>query len=108
MHGRAVRESQVLLIGIAFSPNVDDMREAPAAEIMERLVELVAEMNYSDPFVPSVPSMHRHSVELASVDSRRLHNSLSMPVIRIVKVPIIYSGHNMELSLTTNGVVVCQ
>ena len=68
LHSKAVRGSKVLVIGIAYKPNVDDMRESPAAEIMGLLAELGAEVDYSDPYVPSFPSMRRHSFELASVD----------------------------------------
>ena len=68
LNSKAVRGSKVLVIGVAYKPNVDDMRESPAAEIMGLLAELGAEVDYSDPFVPSFPSMRRHSFELASVD----------------------------------------
>lgn len=65
---KAVRGSKVLVIGIAYKPNVDDMRKFPAAEIIDLLAELGAEVNYSDPFLPRFPSLRRHSFELASVD----------------------------------------
>lgn len=65
---KAVRGSKVLILGIAYKPNVDDMRESPAVEIMAALKGLGAVVEYSDPFVPALPKMRRHEFDLASVD----------------------------------------
>jgi UDP-N-acetyl-D-glucosamine dehydrogenase len=67
-HSKAVRGSKVLILGIAYKPNVDDMRESPSVEIMAALKGLGAEVDYSDPFVPEFPQMRRHEFDLASVD----------------------------------------
>jgi UDP-N-acetyl-D-glucosamine dehydrogenase len=65
--GQAVRGSKILVLGIAYKPNVDDMRESPAAEIMQLLHDLGAQLDYSDPFVPTFPPMRRYRFDLASV-----------------------------------------
>lgn len=66
-HSKAVRGSSILVLGIAYKPNVDDMRESPAAEILQLLSELGAEVAYSDPFVAKFPAMREYSFELDSV-----------------------------------------
>lgn len=67
-HGKAVRGSAILVLGIAYKPNVGDTRESPAAEIMQVLEDLGADVKYSDPYVPRFPAMRRYSFELDSVE----------------------------------------
>lgn len=64
---RAIKGSRVLVLGIAYKKNVDDMRESPAVELMELLTEKGAIVEYSDPHVPVFPKMRRHRFDLASV-----------------------------------------
>jgi UDP-N-acetyl-D-glucosamine dehydrogenase len=66
-HGRAVHGSRVLILGIAYKKNVDDLRESPALEIMELLAARGAIIDYSDPHVPTIPKLRRHSFKLRSV-----------------------------------------
>ena len=65
--GRAVKDARVLVLGIAYKKNVDDMRESPAVVLMERLTELGAEVSYSDPHIPRFPRIRRASFDLESV-----------------------------------------
>ena len=55
--GKPVRGSRVLVIGLAYKPDVADPRESPAFEILDRLVELGAEVSYHDPLIPEAPAM---------------------------------------------------
>lgn len=66
--GRALKGSRVLVLGVAYKKNVDDMRESPSVEIMELLRAKGAEIDYSDPHVPLFPKMRSHRFDLASVD----------------------------------------
>ena len=50
--GRLLEGSRVLVLGVAFKPNVDDARNSPAERIIELLVKRGAEVSYSDPYVP--------------------------------------------------------
>jgi UDP-N-acetyl-D-glucosamine dehydrogenase len=64
---KSVRGSKILVLGIAYKPNVDDMRESPSVFIMEKLRDLGAEISYSDPHVPVFPPMREHKFDLRSV-----------------------------------------
>ncbi|ASP16430.1 nucleotide sugar dehydrogenase [Neisseria sp. 23W00296] len=64
---RAIKGSKVLVLGIAYKKNVDDMRESPSVEVMELLRDLGADISYSDPHVPEFPVMREHSFDLKSV-----------------------------------------
>ena len=65
--GKPVRGSRVLVLGIAYKKNVDDVRESPAAAIMELLRQRGALLSYSDPHVPRFPKMREHHFELSSL-----------------------------------------
>ncbi|WP_108444331.1 nucleotide sugar dehydrogenase [Halomonas denitrificans] len=65
--GKALKGSRVLVLGIAYKKNVDDMRESPSVHIMERLRERGTDLAYSDPHVPAFPTMREHHFDLESV-----------------------------------------
>ncbi|MGH1371025.1 MAG: nucleotide sugar dehydrogenase [Cellvibrionaceae bacterium] len=66
-HGKPVRGSKVLVLGIAYKKNVDDMRESPSVELMEMLRSKGAIVEYSDPHVPIFPKLREHNFDLSSV-----------------------------------------
>jgi len=51
---KAVNGSRVLLLGIAYKPNIGDIRESPALDIIHLLQAQGAEIQYHDPFVPTL------------------------------------------------------
>lgn len=67
---KAVNGSRILLLGMAYKPNIDDYRETPALKVMKKLIERGASVDYNDPFIPSIPSttrqttLHPESVDL--------------------------------------------
>ena len=65
---KSIKGSKVLVLGIAYKKNVDDMRESPSVELMEILESKGAVISYSDPHVPVFPQMREHSFELSSVE----------------------------------------
>lgn len=66
--GKALKGSRILVLGIAYKKNVDDMRESPSLFIMEKLRDKGANVAYSDPHVPSFPKMRAHHFDLESVE----------------------------------------
>ncbi|MBT9234968.1 nucleotide sugar dehydrogenase [Pseudomonas inefficax] len=64
---KSVKGSKVLVLGIAYKKNVDDMRESPSVFMMEKLRGLGAIISYSDPHVPVFPKMREHSFDLSTV-----------------------------------------
>nr|WP_288499273.1 UDP-N-acetyl-D-glucosamine 6-dehydrogenase [uncultured Pseudomonas sp.] len=63
---KALNGSRVLVLGIAYKKNVDDMRESPSVEIMELLEAKGCNVAYSDPHVPTFPKMREHHFDLSS------------------------------------------
>ncbi len=58
---KAVKGSRVLILGLAYKPNVDDERESPSYVLMDLLSERGAELEYYDPFVPVIKPTREHS-----------------------------------------------
>jgi len=65
---KSLKGSKVLVLGIAYKKNVDDMRESPSVKLMELLEEKKAVVSYSDPHVPVFPPMREHKFDLSSVE----------------------------------------
>jgi UDP-N-acetyl-D-glucosamine dehydrogenase len=58
--GKAVKGSRILLLGLAYKANVDDMRESPTFELMDRFQALGASVQFHDPHVPVVGPTREH------------------------------------------------
>ena len=66
---RPLNGSKVLVAGVAYKRDVDDIRESPALDLLHLLHERGADLAYSDPFVPSLPgSAWPNGVDLTHVD----------------------------------------
>ena len=52
--GKTLMGSKVLIVGLAYKPNVDDDRESPSYEIMNKLEQLGADVDYHDPYIPEI------------------------------------------------------
>lgn len=105
--GKALKNSKVLVLGIAYKKNVDDVRESPAIEIMELIRDKGAVLHYSDPHVPVFKKMREHSFDLTSVE-------LTSEVLQSYDAVLITTDHekfdlnmvkeNAPLIIDTRGV----
>lgn len=65
---KSVNGASVLVLGLAYKKNVDDMRESPSVVLMEKLRDLGATVAYADPHVPEFPHLRDHAhFDLSSV-----------------------------------------
>jgi len=64
---KSLKNSKILVLGIAYKKNVDDMRESPAVVLMELLKEKGAILDYSDPYIPIFPKIRNHFFSLESI-----------------------------------------
>lgn len=58
--GMALKGSKVLVVGLAYKKNVDDMRESPSLELIDLMRERGMEVEYYDPFIPVAPAVREH------------------------------------------------
>lgn len=68
---KSIKGSKVLVLGVAYKKNVDDMRESPSVVLMEMLRDLGADVHYSDPHIPIFPKMRAHHFDLSSIKLSR-------------------------------------
>jgi UDP-N-acetyl-D-glucosamine dehydrogenase len=87
--GKPLSRSRVLIIGVAYKKNVDDMRESPSLKLMEILSARGASVNYHDPFVPVIPRTREHP-EFAGMTSA----ALSPDVIGAQDAVLISTDHD--------------
>jgi UDP-N-acetyl-D-glucosamine dehydrogenase len=85
--GRSVKGARVLVLGIAYKKDVEDMRESPSVELMEILRAKGAIVSYSDPHVPLFPPMREHDFDLDSV-------TLTPKSLAAVDVVLLATSHS--------------
>jgi UDP-N-acetyl-D-glucosamine dehydrogenase len=59
--GKPLREANVLVMGVAYKKNVDDLRESPALRIMEIIKEQGGSIAYHDPYIPEILPTREHA-----------------------------------------------
>lgn len=78
--GVSVRGARVLVLGLAYKPDVDDTRESPSFELIAGLDELGAFVDYSDPHIPRAVPTRKHDLQRESValdaDSIRSYDAI--------------------------------
>lgn len=65
--GVAIKGSKVLVLGAAYKKDVDNMRESPAVHVIELLQGRGAKVDYHDPYVPKLPKLRGHTLNMTSI-----------------------------------------
>jgi UDP-N-acetyl-D-glucosamine dehydrogenase len=86
-HGKAVKNSKILVLGLAYKPDVDDVRESPSFELIEKLEALGANVDYHDPHVPQTHKMRHHDLQMKSIE-------LSPTAIKGYDLVLIATNHS--------------
>jgi len=63
---QAVNGAKILVLGLAYKKDVDDLRESPSIELIEMLRERGAKVDYNDPHIPRTPKQREHNLGLVS------------------------------------------
>ncbi len=63
---KSLRGSRVLILGMAYKKDVDDIRESPSLKLLELFRKNGAEVAYHDPFIPALKKMRRYDYALCS------------------------------------------
>jgi UDP-N-acetyl-D-glucosamine dehydrogenase len=82
--GKALKGSQVLVLGAAYKPDIDDLRESPALDVMGLLKQKGAEVSYHDPFISS---LRHEGLQLDSVPDL-------MAAVRRADCVVIVTNHS--------------
>jgi len=63
---QALNGSRVLVLGLAYKKDVDDLRESPSVALIEKLLARGAKVDYNDPHVPRTPRQREHNLGMSS------------------------------------------
>jgi len=106
--GKSVRGARVLILGVAYKRDVDDMRESPALKIIKLLLDRGASVEYHDPYIPQMPYTRKYRFDMCSV-------SLDEAKLKEYDVVIVVTDHtaydydwileNASLIVDTRGAI---
>jgi len=65
-HSKSLKGSKVLVLGLAYKKDIDDLRESPSIELIELLRQKGARVDYNDPYIPRTHKQRRHNLRMAS------------------------------------------
>lgn len=86
-HKKSLNGSQILILGAAYKKDIDDVRESPSIRLIELLEERGSIVSYNDPYIPSIPKMRAHKVEMEST-------SISKESLNFFDCVIISTDHS--------------
>jgi UDP-N-acetyl-D-glucosamine dehydrogenase len=69
-NGVATSNAEIAILGVAYKPDVGDLRESPALSIMEQLRDLGATLTYHDPHVAALPNFDLKSEPIDEILAR--------------------------------------
>jgi len=65
--GKSLKGSKILVLGLAYKKDVDDLRESPSIILIEQLQHRGAKVDYNDPFIPTTHKQREHDLKMKSV-----------------------------------------
>ncbi|MCA6605802.1 MAG: nucleotide sugar dehydrogenase [Pseudanabaena sp. M007S1SP1A06QC] len=97
-----LKNSKVLILGVAYKKNIDDVRESPSVELIQKLMEKGALVYYSDPYIPTIPLMRKYNLSLNSID-------LNIETISQMDCVVIATDHdafNYEMIYKSSNLII--
>lgn len=85
-HGRVLKGSRCLVLGVAYKPDIDDIRESPALDVIGLLQQKGAVVEYHDPYIPSLRTHDGETMESVSD---------LMAAVRRADVVVIVTNHKV-------------
>ena len=86
-HKKSLKGSKVLLLGLAYKPDIDDVRESPSLELIELLREKGAQVDYNDPYIPVTHKQRKYNLMMKS-------KQLTPAMLKKYDVVLIATNHS--------------
>ncbi len=70
-HEKSIKNASILILGVAYKKDIDDIRESPALKLIDMLTKYGANLTYNDPYVPKLPKvskMRKYNINMESQD----------------------------------------
>ncbi len=65
---KSIKNSTILILGLSYKKNIDDLRESPALEIIQLLLNSNALVKYSDPYFKKMPNLRKYKFNIESIE----------------------------------------
>ncbi len=85
---KSLKGSKVLVLGLAYKKDIDDLRESPSIELIERLRQKGAKVDYNDPYIPRTHKQRQHDLGMSS-------KKLSVKMLGGYDVVLISTDHSV-------------
>jgi len=115
--GKTLAASSILILGIAYKRDVDDLRESPALTLFDLLERTGAQVAYNDPFFPTVGRGRHYNLESASVPLEQVstfdcvvlvtdHTAYDIPAL-VAASKLFIDTRNATRGLTSPNIIRC-
>jgi UDP-N-acetyl-D-glucosamine dehydrogenase len=84
---KCLKTAKILVLGLAYKKDVDDLRESPSLEIIQLLQDRGARVYYHDPFVPKIPPARKYRLHLSS-------SELTAALLKRMDAVLIVTDHS--------------
>ncbi len=84
---KSLNGAKVLVLGLAYKKDIDDMRESPSVKLIELLRQKGAKVDYNDPHIPKAPKQRQHDLRMTS-------KKLSAKLLASYDVVLISTDHS--------------
>jgi len=98
-HQKSLNGSKILILGAAYKPDIDDLRESPSLDIIGMLIQKGADVSYHDPYIPQI---HQDNWELKSVSNL----SASIQEADCVVIITNHSSYDYQAILDNSKLIV--
>jgi UDP-N-acetyl-D-glucosamine dehydrogenase len=116
-HRKALNGSRVLILGMAYKKDVDDLRESPSLTILDLLAKAGADVSYNDPYFPAIGHGRKYDLQMKSVPLEDLGQYDCVVIVtdhsdydyqRIVKESkLVVDTRNATRGIESSNVVYC-
>jgi len=73
--GKSIKGARILILGIGYKKDVDDLRESPSLKLIEILNKRGACVDYNDPYIPMIPKVRKYDYHMKSIELTPTHLS---------------------------------
>ena len=114
---QALNGSKVLVLGLAYKKDIDDLRESPSLTIIELLQQEGAEVSYNDPFFPTVGRGRKYDLEMKSTPLNQIEEFDCVLIVTdhsgydykdiVRRAKLVVDSRNATHSIEADNVVCC-
>jgi UDP-N-acetyl-D-glucosamine dehydrogenase len=115
--GKALCGSRVLVLGLAYKRDIDDLRESPSLTIIELLQDRGAQVEYNDPFFPSVGKGRKYALDMSSTPLEKISDFDCVVIVTdhsqynfgeiVAKAKLVVDTRNATKGIEATNIVRC-